>query len=84
MSIASQEIQKQLDRIVALGYPDVADMSAASFRALALPLIRALDQSDLGTNILLVPTRELVSPESLISRTVLIVWLVLQQCRLEI
>ncbi|RFT24275.1 hypothetical protein CG394_04535, partial [Gardnerella vaginalis] len=37
MSIASQEIQKQLDRIVALGYPDVADMSAASFRALALP-----------------------------------------------
>lgn len=60
---------KQLDRIVALGYPDVADMSAAAFRALARPLIRALEDSDLGTQILLVPTRELVSPESLIART---------------
>ena len=28
MSIASVEAQKQLDRIVALGYPDVADISA--------------------------------------------------------
>ena len=69
MSKASEEAQKQLDRIVALGYPDVADMSAAAFRALARPLIRALEDSDLGTQILLVPTRELVSPESLISRT---------------
>ena len=33
------------------------------------PLIRALEDSDLGTQILLVPTRELVSPESLIART---------------
>ncbi len=69
MSVASVEAQKQLDRIVALGYPDVADMSAASFRALAAPLIRALESSDLGSDILLVPTRELVSPESLIART---------------
>ena len=38
-------------------------------RALARPLIRALEDSDLGTQILLVPTRELVSPESLIART---------------
>lgn len=30
MSKASEEAQKQLDRIVALGYPDVADMSAAA------------------------------------------------------
>lgn len=69
MSQASEEIQQQLDRIVALGYPDVADMSAAAFRALARPLISALEHSDLGTNILLVPTRELVTPESLIART---------------
>ncbi len=69
MSKASEEAQKQLDRIVALGYPGVADMSAAAFRALARPLIRALEDSDLGTQILLVPTRELVSPESLIART---------------
>lgn len=69
MSIASVEAQKQLDRIVALGYPDVADMSAAAFRALAEPLIGALEHSDLGSNILLVPTCELVSPESLIART---------------
>ncbi|WEV63737.1 DUF5701 family protein [Bifidobacterium sp. ESL0732] len=69
MSKASKEAQKQLDRIVALGYPDVADMSAAAFRALARPLIDALKDSDLGENILLIPTHELVSPESLIART---------------
>ncbi|MCI1219081.1 MAG: DUF5701 family protein [Bifidobacterium sp.] len=69
MSKASQEAQKQLDRIVALGYPDVADMSGDAFRALARPLIVALEGSDLGVNILLVPTHELVSPESLIART---------------
>ncbi|MDF7664540.1 DUF5701 family protein [Bifidobacterium sp. ESL0745] len=69
MSKASEEAKKQLDRIVALGYPDVADMSAAAFRALARPLIDALKDSDLGENILLVPTHELVSPESLIART---------------
>lgn len=69
MSKASEEAQKQLDRIVALGYPDVADMSADAFRALARPLIRALEDSDLGAEILLIPTRELVSPESLIART---------------
>ncbi|MUH59476.1 hypothetical protein GSD1FS_0801 [Bifidobacterium sp. GSD1FS] len=67
--MASIEATKQLDRIVALGYPDVADMSADAFRALARPLIRALENSDLGENILLVPTRELVTPESLIART---------------
>ncbi|MBW3079731.1 DUF5701 family protein [Bifidobacterium simiiventris] len=78
MSIASDEARKQLDRLVALGYPDVADISAAAFRALAHPLIAALEQCDpdaddpryrLGTDILLIPTRELVSPESLIART---------------
>ncbi len=69
MSKSSLEIEKQLDRIVALGYPDVADMTAAAFRALARPLITALEKNDLGDDILLVPTRELVSPESLISRT---------------
>lgn len=71
MSQASEEATKQLERLIALGYPDVADMSAAAFKALAQPLISALErpENDLGTNILLVPTRELVSPESLISRT---------------
>lgn len=69
MSKASVEAQQQLDRIVALGYPDVADMSDAAFRALAQPLIEELEHSDLGSNILLIPTRELVSPESLIART---------------
>ena len=61
MSLASIEATKQLDRIVALGYPDVADMSSDSFRALARPLISALEDSDLGTDILLVPTRELTA-----------------------
>ena len=69
MSLASIEATKQLDRIVALGYPDVAARSAAACRALARPLISALEDSDLGTDILLVPTRELVTPESLIART---------------
>ena len=53
MSIASEEIQQQLDRIVALGYPDVADMSADAFRKLACPLLKALENSDLGEDILL-------------------------------
>ncbi|RSX55151.1 hypothetical protein D2E26_1205 [Bifidobacterium dolichotidis] len=74
MSEASQEARRQLERIIALGYPDVADMSADAFRALADPLLRSLeepqlDMADLGSNILLIPTRELVSPESLIART---------------
>ncbi|MDO4913171.1 MAG: DUF5701 family protein [Bifidobacteriaceae bacterium] len=69
MSKASREASKQLERIIALGYPDVADMSEDSFRALAQPLIKALEQSDLDERILLVPTRELVTPESLIART---------------
>jgi hypothetical protein len=69
MSKASQEAQQQLDRIVALGYPDVADMSDEAFRALARPIISALQATDVGTHILLVPTHELVSPESLIART---------------
>ena len=61
MSMASIEAHKQLERLVALGYPDVADMSEDAFRALARPLIRALERSDLGADILLVHTRELVS-----------------------
>ncbi|MDO5688541.1 MAG: DUF5701 family protein [Pseudoscardovia radai] len=70
MSQASDEVLKQLDRLVALGYPDVADMSAAAFRALASPLVHALELNDVLTDeVLLVPTRELVSPESLIART---------------
>ena len=63
------EIEKQLDRMIDLGYPDIADMTAGAFRSLADPLLHALEQVDLGTDILLVPTRELVSPEVLISRT---------------
>ena len=69
MSKASEEASRQLDRIVALGYADVADMSEDAFRALAQPLIAALEHSDLGSDILLIPARELVSPESLIART---------------
>ena len=69
MTRSSQEVKRQLDRIVALGYPDVADISAAAFRALAQPLISALESTELGEQILLIPTRELVSPESLIART---------------
>ncbi|AKV55669.1 hypothetical protein BACT_1359 [Bifidobacterium actinocoloniiforme DSM 22766] len=69
MTTSSQEAVRQLDRIVALGYPDVADLSAAAFRSLAAPLISVLEQVDLGDKILLVPTRELVTPESLIART---------------
>lgn len=33
MSMASIEANKQLERLVALGYPDVADMSEDAFRA---------------------------------------------------
>ena len=69
MTRTADEVSRQLERIVALGYPDVADMRADAFRALAQPLIDALADSTLGTSILLVPTRELVSPESLIART---------------
>ena len=70
-SVAS-EVLSQLDRLVALGYADVADLSDSEFRSLAWPLIVELNSPEyahLGTNILLVPTRELVSPESLIART---------------
>ena len=52
MSKASEEASRQLDRIVALGYADVADMSEDAFRALAQPLIAALEHSDLGGDIL--------------------------------
>ena len=69
MSDSSDAINDQLERIVALGYPDVADLTANAFRALARPLLKALEKTELGTDILLVPNRELVSPESLISRT---------------
>ena len=43
MSLASIEATKQLDRIVALGSPDAADMTSDSFRALARPPILALE-----------------------------------------
>ena len=58
MSKASVEAQRQLDRIVALGYPDVADVSAAAFRSLARPLIEALEHTDFDERILLAPTLE--------------------------
>ena len=63
MTQSSQELVQQLDRIVALGYPDVADMSDGAFRALAEPLVKVLERVELGRDILLVPTRELVSPD---------------------
>lgn len=69
---AAKEALAQLNRLVALGYADVADLSDAEFRALAHPLIlelNSVEYSHLSENILLVPTRELVSPESLIART---------------
>ena len=69
MSIASQEAQKQLDRIVALGYPDVADMSAAAFRAQARPMIHTLETTHLASKIMMIPKRDMVSTESLIART---------------
>jgi hypothetical protein len=69
MSKTSNSVRMQLERIVALGYPDVADMSAAAFRALAEPLLKALDVVEIDDEVLLIPTRELVSPESLIART---------------
>ena len=69
MASTRDEVQRQLDRIVALGYPDVADLTAAQFRALAGPLLDALEGVRIDGDVLLVPTRELVSPESLIART---------------
>lgn len=74
MSVTASEVSKQLERLVALGYADIADLSDDEFRSLAAPLMRLLNSHDcdeLGNNILLVPTRELVSPESLIARTAL-------------
>ncbi len=65
MTQSSQELVRQLDRIVALGYPDVADMSDGAFRALAEPLVKVLERVELGRDILLVPTRELV-PDTLL------------------
>ncbi|WP_300765935.1 DUF5701 family protein [uncultured Bifidobacterium sp.] len=69
MSAASNEVRRQLSRLVALGYPDVADVSADAFVALAEPIVDALEREPLDGDILLIPTRELVSPESLIART---------------
>ncbi|WP_018142409.1 DUF5701 family protein [Alloscardovia criceti] len=72
LNVAAHEAVKQLNRLVALGYADVADLSDAEFRALAYPLIAEINSDEyasLDANILLVPTRELVSPESLIART---------------
>lgn len=69
MSRTSDEVRQQLSRIVALGYPDVADMSDAAFISLATPLLDVLEDVEIEEDVLLVPTRELVSPESLIART---------------
>lgn len=69
MSHVADVVRKQLERIVALGYPNVADMSADAFRALARPLLEILDNVEIDRDVLLVPTSELVSPESLIART---------------
>jgi hypothetical protein len=69
MSRTGDVARAQLKRIVALGYPNVANMAAQDFIALAQPLIAALDQIEIADDILLVPTRELISPESLIERT---------------
>lgn len=69
MSHASDSIRYQLERIIALGYPHIADMSANAFRDLAQPLLTALESETTTEEVLLVPTAELVSPDSLISRT---------------
>ena len=72
LNVVARQAVQQLNRLVELGYADVADLSHAEFRALAQPLIALLNTDqyeNLGENILLVPTRELVSPESLIART---------------
>ena len=69
MSRTSESARRQLERIIALGYPQVAGMSAEAFRALAAPLLGALDSVDVDEEVLLVPTSELVSPDSLIART---------------
>ncbi|MCI1935660.1 MAG: DUF5701 family protein [Bifidobacteriaceae bacterium] len=69
MSRTSDEVRQQLSRIVALGYPDVADMSDDAFISLATPLLDVLEDVEIEEDVLLVPTRELVSPESLIART---------------
>lgn len=69
MSRTADIIRGQLDVIVDLGYPKVADMSTRAFIALAQPLLSALDKIEIADDVLLVPTRELVSPDSLISRT---------------
>ena len=45
MSDSSDAINDQLERIVALGYPDVADLTANAFRALARPLLKALEHA---------------------------------------
>ena len=69
MSRTADIVQGQLDVIVNLGYPKVADMSIRAFVALAQPLLAALDRIEIADDVLLVPTRELVSPDSLIART---------------
>lgn len=69
MSRTADIVQGQLDVIVDLGYPKVADMSTRAFVALAQPLLSALDRIEIADDVLLVPTRELVSPDSLIART---------------
>lgn len=69
MSRTADAVRAQLEKIVALGYPDVADMTVDSFVALAQPLLAALDEIEIADDVLLVPTRELISPQSLIART---------------
>ena len=62
MTQSSQELVQQLDRIVALGYPDVADMSDGAFRALAEPLVKVLERVELGRDILPVSYTHLTLP----------------------
>lgn len=71
MSRVAEEVNTQLERIIALGYPNVANMSPHAFRSLAYPLLNVLDRVEIDENVLLVPTVDLVSPDSLISRTAL-------------
>lgn len=54
------ELAQQTDRLVALGYPALADLSEEGFRALVTPLEEYAAAHD---DVLLVVTREVVRPE---------------------
>ena len=56
LNVVARQAVQQLNRLVELGYADVADLSHAEFRALAQPLIALLNTDqyeNLGENILL-------------------------------